>query len=94
MLLLIIAIVIALVAWALRLMEQAIQGQEFSLMLAGFLVASSAAALMGVYYLMGDYMVYLDHTYQPQPAQPTAFYSEAAMASETDGVPDWLIRAE
>jgi hypothetical protein len=33
MLLLILAIVIALVAWALRLMEQAVKGQEFSLML-------------------------------------------------------------
>lgn len=96
MLLLIVAIVIALVAWALRLMEQAVQGQEFSLMLAGFLVASSAAALMGVYYLMGDYMVYLDHTYQPQQnqGQPTAFYSKAAMASETGDVPPWLIRSE
>jgi hypothetical protein len=57
MLLLILAIVIALVAWALRLMEQAVKGQEFSLMLAGFLVATSAAAMMGVYFLMGNYMV-------------------------------------
>ena len=36
MLLLILAIVIGLVAWALQLMEKAIEGQEFSLMLAGF----------------------------------------------------------
>ena len=50
MMFLIIIIVIALVAWALQLMEQAIQGQEFSLMLAGFLVASSAAAMMAVYF--------------------------------------------
>jgi hypothetical protein len=53
MLLLILIVVIALVAWALRLMEQAVQSQEFSLMLAGFLVASSAAAMMTVYFLMG-----------------------------------------
>lgn len=61
MLLLILIVVIALVAWALRLMEEAIQSQEFSLMLAGFLVASSAAAMMAVYFLMGHYMVYMDH---------------------------------
>jgi hypothetical protein len=62
MLLLILVVVIALVAWALRLMEQAIQSQEFSFMLAGFLVASSAAAMMAVYFLMNHYMVYMDQT--------------------------------
>jgi hypothetical protein len=62
MLFLILAIVIALVAWALRLMEQAVKVQEFSLMLAGFLVASSAAAMMGVYFLMGNYMVYMEQS--------------------------------
>jgi len=60
MLLLILIVVIALVAWALRLMEQAIQSQEFSFMLAGFLVASSAAAMMAVYFLMNHYMAYMD----------------------------------
>ena len=60
MLLLILVVVVALVAWALRLMEQAIQSQEFSFMLAGFLVASSAAAMMAVYFLMNHYMVYMD----------------------------------
>lgn len=59
--LLILILVIALVAWALRLMEQAIQSQEFSFMLAGFLVASSAAAMMSVYFLMNHYMAYV-HT--------------------------------
>lgn len=62
MLLLILVVVIALVAWALRLMEQAIQSQEFSFMLAGFLVASSAAAMMAVYFLMNHYVVYMDQT--------------------------------
>ena len=56
---LIILIVTGLVAWALRLMERALVNQEFSLMLAGFLVASSAAAMMGVYFLMGDYLLYI-----------------------------------
>lgn len=58
MTLLIIAIVTGLVAWALRLMDRALVSQEFSLMLAGFLVASAAAAMVGVYFLMSDYMVY------------------------------------
>lgn len=62
MLLLTIIVVIALVAWALRLMEQAIKSQEFSFMLAGFLVASSAVAMMTVYFLMSNYMLYMDQT--------------------------------
>ncbi|MEA5462128.1 hypothetical protein [Leptothoe sp. PORK10 BA2] len=66
---LIIAIVAGLVIWALRLMDRALVSQEFSLMLAGFLVASSAAAIVGVYFLMGDYMMYMNQgefTYQDQ----------------------------
>lgn len=59
MTLLIIAIVTGLVIWALRLMDRALVSQEFSLMLAGFLVASAAAAMVGVYFLMSDYMVYV-----------------------------------
>ncbi|MEM6251901.1 MAG: hypothetical protein AAF821_03165 [Cyanobacteria bacterium P01_D01_bin.156] len=59
MTLLIIAIVTGLVVWALRLMDRALVSQEFSLMLAGFLVASAAAAMVGVYFLMSDYMVYM-----------------------------------
>ncbi|MDX2097841.1 MAG: hypothetical protein SFW36_08690 [Leptolyngbyaceae cyanobacterium bins.59] len=56
---LILIFVIALVAWALHLMQQAIDSKEFSLMLAGFLVASAAAAMMAVYFLMGHYMGYV-----------------------------------
>ena len=44
---------VALVAWSLHLMQEAMQQQEFSLMLAGTLVAASAAAMMVVYFLMG-----------------------------------------
>ena len=40
-------------------MERALVNQEFSLMLAGFLVASSAAAMLGVYFLVGDYLLYM-----------------------------------
>ena len=44
---------VALVAWSLHLMQESMQQQEFSLMLAGTLVAASAAAMMVVYFLMG-----------------------------------------
>ncbi|MEM7726764.1 MAG: hypothetical protein AAF208_10390 [Cyanobacteria bacterium P01_A01_bin.45] len=50
---------VALVAWSLHLMERAVECKEFSLMLAGLLVASAAAAMMVVYFLMGDCMGYL-----------------------------------
>ncbi|MBE9141114.1 hypothetical protein IQ254_28600 [Nodosilinea sp. LEGE 07088] len=99
MLLLILAIVIALVAWALRLMEQAVKGQEFSLMLAGFLVASSAAALMGVYFLMGNYVVYMDHaTQQAGPLEamdmPYSTYASAAVPESLTPMADWLTQVD
>lgn len=50
---------IALVAWSLHLMQEAFDTQEFSLMLAGTLVALSAAAMLVVYFLMGSYVGYL-----------------------------------
>ncbi|ASC69390.1 hypothetical protein XM38_003170 [Halomicronema hongdechloris C2206] len=88
MMLLILVIVIALVAWALRLMERAIADQEFSLMLAGFLVASSAAAMMGVYFLMGNYMLYVQHGVSaPQQL-------ESSKTEWADPVPPWLVQAE
>ena len=74
MTLLIIAIVTSLVVWALRLMDRALVSQEFSLMLAGFLVASAAAAMVGVYFLMSDYVVYIHQSellFQEQ--YPTGF---------------------
>jgi hypothetical protein len=46
---------IALVAWSLNLMQSAIQRQEFSLMLAGVLVALSAMATVVVYSLAIGY---------------------------------------
>jgi uncharacterized membrane protein YciS (DUF1049 family) len=60
MLIIILAIVIALVAWSLHLMQEAIDQHEFSLMLAGTLVAFSAAALVSVYFLMGNYIGYIN----------------------------------
>jgi len=57
--------VTALVIWALRLMQKAIEQQEFSLMLAGCLVATAAAAIMGVYFMMSGYMGYVSQLIQP-----------------------------
>ncbi|MDJ0897603.1 MAG: hypothetical protein QNJ55_02245 [Xenococcus sp. MO_188.B8] len=45
---------VALVAWSLHLMQEALNRQEFSLMLAGTLVALAAAAMLVVYFLVGN----------------------------------------
>jgi uncharacterized membrane protein len=58
----ILIIVVTLVAWSLHLMQQAMEQREFSLMLAGTLVAMAAAAMVGVYFLMGDYIVYISNS--------------------------------
>ncbi|CCQ62356.1 MULTISPECIES: hypothetical protein [Crocosphaera] len=50
---------VALVAWSLHLMQEAVNHQEFSLMLAGTLVALAAAAMLVVYFLMGNCLAYL-----------------------------------
>ena len=50
---------VALVAWPLHLMDAAVQKREFSLMLAGTLVAFSAAAMLVVYFLMHNCLNYL-----------------------------------
>lgn len=66
MLIFLLVIAIALVAWSLHLMQEALDRQEFSLMLAGTLVAFSAAAIVGIYLLMNNYMGYLTQiTHQP-----------------------------
>ncbi len=54
---------VALVAWSLHLMQEAFDQQEFSLMLAGTLVALAAAAMLVVYFLMGNCINYLSHPY-------------------------------
>jgi len=51
--------VIILVIWSLYLMGKAVEHQEFSLMLAGCLVAASAAATVGVCFLMSNYIDYI-----------------------------------
>jgi hypothetical protein len=50
---------VALVAWSLHLMEKAYELKEFSLMLAGILVALAAVGMLVVYFLMGHCMTYL-----------------------------------
>ncbi len=61
---LILIVVIALVAWALHLMQEAIDHQEFSLMLAGFLVSSAAAGLVAVYMLASHSYNYMNDVEQ------------------------------
>jgi hypothetical protein len=51
--------VVALIAWSLHLMEDAVKQREFSLILAGGLVAAAAVAMVAVYFLMENYMVYM-----------------------------------
>ncbi len=73
MLIFILAIVIVLVAWSLHLMQQAVDRREFSLMLAGTLVAFSAAAMVGVYFLMGSYLGYVSQLSNYPPSEISAF---------------------
>jgi hypothetical protein len=61
MLIFILILDVGLVAWSLHLMQQAFDTKEFSFMLAGTLVAMSAAAMLVVYFLMGSYVGYLTH---------------------------------
>ncbi len=91
MLFLILAIVAALVAWALRLMDQAVKVQEFSLMLAGFLVASSAAALVGVYFLMSNYMLYINESTAGSLVLQGFDYSMQSFADSSPVAPTWLV---
>ncbi|MDX2217245.1 MAG: hypothetical protein SFY66_28520 [Oculatellaceae cyanobacterium bins.114] len=76
--------VVVLVAWALHLMQEAIQSREFSLMLAGFLVSVAAAAMMAVYFLMSHYVGYMTHT-----AQQFSVYSQVVDSSEWLSSDEW-----
>jgi len=82
---LILIMVIPLVAWSLHLMHEALESREFSLMLAGTLVAAAAAAVVGVYFLMGDYMSYMN-----QMAQNPHFIS----SSYQTGSLTWVSQSE
>lgn len=80
----ILIVVVGLVAWALHLMQEAIQSREFSLMLAGFLVSVAAAAMMAVYFLMGHYVGYMTHT-TPQ----VAVYEQISDSSDWLSLEEW-----
>ncbi|MGG6294005.1 hypothetical protein ACQ4M4_06240 [Leptolyngbya sp. AN02str] len=84
----ILFIVIVLVAWALHLMEQAMNRKEFSLMLAGFLVSVAAAGLVAVYFLMGHFVGYMDQMaaraeLAEQYYESTGFYFPPELVVET-----------
>lgn len=59
MLVTILILDVALVAWSLHLMQESLYHKEFSLMLASILVAISAVAMMVVYFLMGTCITHL-----------------------------------
>ena len=56
---------VALVAWSLHLMQRALKQREFSLMLAGTLVALAAAAMLVVYSIVSHCLVYLSGSAYP-----------------------------
>jgi hypothetical protein len=86
MILLLLLFVIVLVGLALHFMQEAVTHQEFSLMLAGTLMAASAAGLVGVYLVAGNYMGYMSRSHN-QAAIEQAYdsirgYVEVEDASE------------
>jgi hypothetical protein len=85
----ILLIVVGLVAWALHLMQRAIEHREFSLMLAGFLVSVAAAAMMAVYFLTNNCVGYLtqtaQHTYSSQPV-----HNSTEWVLPIEGEEDWM----
>ncbi len=84
----IILLVVSLGFWALLLMEQAIQRQEFSRMVAGTLVAVAAGGVLAIYFLMSDYIQYLSHDIDWH--QLERLQSEALMMAEWTDI--WEIR--
>ena len=67
--------VIALVGLALHFMQEAITRQEFSLMIAGLLIATSSAGIVGVYLLVGHSVTDRPHGGQEQVAIENAYES-------------------
>jgi len=79
----ILVIVVSLVAWALHLMQEAVEHREFSLMLAGFLVSTAAAGLMAVYFLMGHYVGYMTEVSQ-RPYLSSELYGTVEWSTVND----------
>jgi hypothetical protein len=80
----ILVIVIGLVAWSLHLMQEAVEHQEFALMLAGTLVASAAAAMVAVYFLMGGYVGYVTELTQQSFLENSAEVEYVSWVYQTD----------
>lgn len=87
MLIFILLLVVALVALSLHLMEQAITRQQLSLMLAGAMVASASAALMGVYFMTGNYMGYVNQL-NKTPAEMEEAYESIRWYVEAQAQPE------
>lgn len=90
----ILIIVVVLVAWSLYLMQAAIEQREFSLMLAGTLVAMAAAAMVGVYFLMDHYMVYVSSAQHyvvsgDEFLETSAWWLEPQESGETLSITRW-----
>jgi K+-transporting ATPase c subunit len=75
MVILIFLSVIALVGLALHFMQEAVTQQEFSLMIAGTLVAASAAGLVGASFLIGHSFDDLAHLQRQEVAIEQAYDS-------------------
>jgi len=86
---LILIFIVALVAWSLHLMQEAFDRQEFSLMLAGTLVAMAAAAMLAVYFLVGDCMIYLNRMAE-HSAQFSQYQNPLNSAIVTAQAEPWL----
>lgn len=83
----ILIIVIGLVAWSLHLMQEAVETREFALMLAGTLVATAAAAMVAVYFLMGGYIGYVTQMTQQSYSLENSIDQEyLSWVSEWDGL--------
>ena len=67
--------VIALVGLALFFMQEAIAQQELSLMIAGLLIATSSAGIVGAYLLFGHSVTDRPHGGQEQVAIENAYES-------------------
>lgn len=85
----ILAVAVLLVAWSLHLMQEAMNHREFSLMLAGTLVAFSAAAMMTVYFLMGHYVGYITEMAQ-RSANEFPSQWQVQFSQLTDSERAWL----
>jgi uncharacterized membrane protein YcjF (UPF0283 family) len=84
---LMVLVVVALVAWALQLMESATQRKEFSLMLAGCMVCSAAVGLATVMVLTLTSPDRLEaHALLPS-ADAEAYASEAGISLDAISLP-------